>query len=582
MALDAVTIQLLAEELNEQLSGSRVEKISMPSRDEAVFTVRNYSGKRQLILSARSGSARVHFTDEDFDFPATPPAFCMLLRKHLINARFTEVTTIPGDRVLLMRFDSINDMGDKVNLTLSVEMMGRYSNIVLVDTNGIILDAIKRIDETQSDKRQIIPGEVFTSPPVPDKISFLSADVDELVAEVRTSPRIVSDAVLQKVSGLSPLLCREVGLQFEDRNANTLSVQEAEILRNGFLRIKNALSDKELRSWNIVFDETRMVEFSFLPLLQYHSLKNETFENCSDLLEKYYSERDRELRLKNRSRDLSKQVRQLLERSIRKQESRKEDLISTQKADQKRLYGELLTANLNSFKRGDSRVVVLNYYDGETVTIPLDVTKTPNGNAQQYFKEYRKLRTAADVLQKLIKDGDDEIEYLKQVSYDITQASTEEDFMEIRKDLKDAGFLRGFKYKQKGKRKAEPYFRYITSGGYGVLVGKNNTANERLSLSMAAGKDLWFHVKGAPGSHVILKTENTVPDDKSMTEACEIAAYHSSQSKGQLIAVDYTEARRVKKIPGGKPGMVTYTEQKTAYVTPDDNKIESLRQNKKR
>ena len=582
MALDAVTIQLLAEELNEQLSGSRVEKISMPSRDEAVFTVRNYSGKRQLLISARSGSARVHFTNEEFDFPATPPAFCMLLRKHLTNARFTEVTTIPGDRVLLIGFDSINDMGDRVNLTLSVEMMGRYSNIVLVDGNGMILDAIKRIDEMQSDKRQILPGEEFTYPPVPDKISFLSTGVDELVAEVRTSPRIVSDAVLQKISGLSPLLCREVGLQFEDRNANTLSDQEAEVLKDGFLRIKNALEESSLRKWNIVSDETRMVEFSFLPLLQYRSLKSESFDSCSDLLERYYSERDRELRLKNRSRDLSKQVRQLLDRSIRKQESRKEELANTQKADQKRLYGELLTANLNSFKRGDPRVAVLNYYDGEQIIIPLDVTKTPNGNAQHYFKEYRKLRTAADILQKLIKDGDDEIEYLKQVSYDITQASTEEDFMEIRRDLKEAGFLKGFKYKQKGKRKAEPYFRYMTSGGYEVLVGKNNTANDRLSFSVAAGRDLWFHVKGAPGSHVILKTENTVPDDKSLTEACEIAAYHSSQSKGQLIAVDFTEARRVKKIPGGKPGMVTYTEQKTAYVTPDESRIESLRQNKKR
>ena len=200
----------------------------------------------------------------------------------------------------------------------------------------------------------------------------------------------------------------------------------------------------------------------------------------------------------------------------------------------------------------------------------------------QYFKEYRKLRTAADVLQKLIKEGDEEQEYLKQVSYDITQASSEEDFFEIRKDLKESGYLRGFRYKQKGKRKTDPYFRYTTSGGYEVLVGKNNTANEKLSLSVAAGKDLWFHVKGAPGSHVILRTENTVPDDVSMTEACEIAAYHSSQSGGQLVAVDYTEARRVKKIPGGKTGMVTYTEQKTAYVTPDESKVESLREKRKR
>ena len=582
MALDAATILLLAEELNEQLSGSRVEKISMPSRDEAVFTVRNFSGKRQLLLSARSGSARVHFTNEEFDFPITPPAFCMLLRKHLINARFTEVNTIPGDRVLLMHFDSINDMGDKVNLTLSVEMMGRYSNIVLVDSSGTVLDAIKRIDETQSEKRQLVPGIEFTFPPVPEKINFLSSDVDELVREVRTSPRIVPDAILQKVSGLSPLLCREVGLHFDDRNANTLSDKEAEILKDGFLRLKESISDSGKRNWNIVFDESRMVEFSFIPLFQYRALRSEHFNSCSELLETYYSERDRELRLKNRSRDLSKQVKQLVERSIRKQESRKEELDNTQKADQKRLYGELLTANLNAFKRGDSKVTVLNYYDGQQLTIPLDVTKTPNGNAQQYFKEYRKLRTAADVLQKLIKEGESEIEYLRQVSYDITQASTEEDFVEIRKDLKDSGFLKGFKYKQKGKRKTDPYFRYMTSGGYEVLVGKNNAANEKLSLSVASGKDLWFHLKGAPGSHVIMRTENTIPDDESLTEACEIAAFHSSQRSGQLLAVDYTEARRVKKIPGGKTGMVTYTEQKTAFVSPNENKIESLRQSRKR
>ena len=582
MALDAVTIQLLAEELNDQLSGSRVEKISMPSRDEAVFTVRNYSGKRQLIISARSGSARVHFTNEEFDFPATPPAFCMLLRKYLVNSRFTGIDTITGDRVLLIHFDSISEMGDKVNLLLSVEMMGRYSNIVLVDGEGIVIDAIKRIDETQSDKRQLMPGIEFTIPPVPDKLSFIDHSVEELVSEVRTSPRTVPDAVLQKVSGLSPLLCREVGLQLEDRNANTITDKESVVLKNGFSRIRKAVDDPCSRVWNIVFDESRMVEFSFLPLNQYHSLRNETFGSCSELLERYYSERDREVRLKNRSRDLSKQVKQLLERSIRKQESRREELANTQKADEKRLYGELLTANLNSFKRGDSKAVVLNYYSGDNIIIPLDVTKTPNGNAQHYFKEYRKLRTAADVLQKLIKDGDEEQEYLRQITYDITQASTEEDFLEIRKDLKEAGYLKGFRYKQKGKRKSDPYFRYITSNGYEILVGKNNTANEKLTLSVAAGKDLWFHVKGAPGSHVILRTENTVPDDNSMTEACEIAAYHSSLSKGQLIAIDYTEVRRVKKIPGGKTGMVTYTEQKTAYVTPDEKKIESLRQSRKR
>ncbi|MBQ8995387.1 MAG: NFACT family protein [Oscillospiraceae bacterium] len=577
MALDAVTIHLLAQELDEQLSGSRVEKISMPSRDEAVFVVRNYSGKRQLLLSARSGSSRVHFTREEFDFPATPPAFCMLLRKHLINARIMKVDTIVGDRVLLIHFDSINEMGDKTTLTLSVEMMGRYSNLVLVGGDGIVLDAIKRIDETQSEKRQLLPGIAFTAPPIPEKISFLTESTERILDSVSTSPRIVSDAVLQKVSGLSPLLCREIGLHFEDRRADTLSDDEAALLGREIERIKEYIADPSIRSWNIVYDDVKMVEFSFLPLRQYRALNSSKFENCSELLEKYYSERDRELRLKNRSQDLSKQVRMLLDRSIRKQESRKEELANTERADQKRLYGELLTANLNRFNRGDPGVTVLNYYTGEEIRIPLDVTKTPNGNAQHYFKEYRKLRTAADVLKRLLQEGEEEQEYLRQISYDITQARTEEDFLEIRRDLKEAGFLRGFKYKQKGKRKSDPYFHYVTSGGYEVLVGKNNAANEKLSLSVASGKDLWFHIKNAPGSHVILRTENSTPDDQSMTEACEIAAYHSTLSNGQLVAVDYTEARRVKKIPGAKTGMVTYADQKTAYVTPEESKIESLK-----
>ena len=578
MALDAATISILAQELNESLSGCRVEKISMPSRDEAVFIVRSFSGRRQLLLSARSGSARVHFTSEEFEYPATPPAFCMLLRKHLLNARFDSVETVPGDRVILIRFDSINEMGDRVMLTLSVEMMGRYSNLVLVGQDGIILDALKRIDETQSDKRQLLPGLEFTFPPAPDKKNFLLDPLEELIREIRTSPKAVPEAVLQKVSGLSPMLCREAGISLEEIQASGMNDIQAGILEGNLLRLKRACEDPGYRNWTIVLDGDRLVEFSYLDLIQYTGLKKEHFSSAEELLDRYFSARDRELRLKNRSQDLSKQVKQLLDRSIRKQESRREELADTAKADEKRLYGELLTANLHAFRKGDPRTTVLNYYTGEAVTIPLDVTRSPNANAQKYYKEYRKLKTAAEVLTRLIEEGDLEQEYLRQVSYDITQARTEEDFMEIRRDLKEAGYLRGFRFKQKGKRRTDPYFRYRTTEGYEVLVGKNNSANEKLSLSVANGRDLWFHIKGAAGSHVILKTMGEKPDDKSMTEACEIAAYHSSQQHGQLVPVDYTEARRVRKIPGGKTGMVTYTEQKTAYVTPDEGRIANLRQ----
>ena len=577
MALDASTIYILSLELNESLTGCRIEKISMPSRDEAVFVVRSYSGRRQLLLSARSGSARVHFTNEEFDYPVTPPGFCMLLRKHLLNARITGVDTVAGDRVLLLHFDSINEMGEKVSLMLSVEMMGRYSNLVLVGNDGIILDALKRIDETQSEKRQLFPGLDFTVPPVPDKKNFLLDSIDEMIEDICSSPKLVPDAVLQKVSGLSPLLCREAALGLDDVAASDVSGSKKSLLKVNLSRLKEPLEMSDKRQWTLVFDGERMVEFSYLDLLQYNGLRKEFFGSANELFDRYYSAKDRELRLKNRSQDLNRQVRQLLDRSIRKQESRREELDNTDKAEQKKLYGELLTSNLHSFHKGDSSVTVLNYYTGEDVTIPLDVTRTPNGNAQKYYKDYRKLRTAAEVLKKLLAEGEQEQDYLRQIIYDITQAKTEEDFLEIRKDLKESGFLRGFKYKQKGKRRSDPYFRYRTTGGFDVIVGKNNTANERLSFSVASGKDLWFHIKGAAGSHVILRTSGAVPDDQSMTEACEIAAYHSSQSYGQLVPVDYTEARRIRKIPGGKTGMVTYTDQKTAYVTPDEHKILALR-----
>ncbi len=573
MALDASTIHILASELEESLNGSRVEKISMPSRDEAVFFVRCFSGRKQLLLSARSGSARVHFTSEEFDYPVTPPGFCMLLRKYLLNSRIIGVDTIPGDRVLLIHFDSINEMGERVSLLLSVEMMGRYSNLVLVDGDGIIVDALKRIDDTQSEKRQLLPGLEFVAPPVPDKKNFLLDNIDDLADEIISSPKFIPDAVLQKVSGLSPLLCREAGLGLEDVAASDASVSQKTLLKSNLIRLREPIESPEKRRWTLVFDGERMVEFSYLDLFQYNGLRKEVYGTASELFDRYYSAKDRELRLKNRSQDLSRQVRQLLDRSIRKQDSRREELGNTDKADQKRLFGELLTANLNAFHKGDNAVSVLNYYTGERVTIPLDVTRSPNGNAQKYYKEYRKLRTAAEVLKRLLAEGEQEQEYLRQVAYDITQAKTEEDFIEIRKDLKESGFLRGFKYKQKGKRRTEPFFRYITTGGYEVLVGKNNAANERLSLSVASGRDLWFHIKGAAGSHVILRTMGNDPDDVSMTEACEIAAYHSSQPFGQLVPVDYTEARRVRKIPGGKTGMVSYTDQKTAYVTPDEGRV---------
>ena len=577
MALDAAMVYVAAEELDTLLKGARVEKIYMPSRDEAVFSMRTREKRRTLFLSARSGSARAHVTDEEFEYPAVPPAFCMLLRKHLIGARITSVDTVEDDRVMLFRFDALNEMGEKVAPFISAEMMGRYSNLVLVGDDGTILDAVKRIDSTQSELREILPGTAFTEPPKPEKIPFMSGSEEDIIAAVRKSSRIVSAALLQVVSGLSPLLCREAALEVDDQTGDMLDDTGAAKLAEGLRRIKDAISDPCKREYSIIYDGEKPVEYSFIDLRQYKGLRKEQFESASQMFDSYYSSRDRLERMRTRSQDLTKQVKQLIERNVRKQNARREELADTSRADEKKLYGELLTANLHTFKKGDREVKVINYYTGEECRIPLDVTKGPNENAQKYYKDYRKLHTAADVLKRLLQEGEEEAEYFRQVQYEIELARTEEEFIDIRKELRDAGYLKGFRYKERGNRKSDPFFRYRTDEGLEVIAGRNNTANERLSLRMAEGKDIWLHVKGAAGSHVILRCEGIEPDEKSLTQACEIAAYHSSIKNGQLVAVDYTEARRVKKAANARTGMVIYTNQKTAYVTPDPEKLEKLR-----
>ena len=572
-----MTIAALAQELNETLVGCRIDKISMPSRDEVVFSLRSMQDRGTLFLSARSGSARVHWTNESFEFPATPPAFCMLLRKHLLGGRILDVQAIPGERVLQIQLEAINEMGDRVHPSLYAEMMGRYSNLVLVSEEGLVLDAIKRIDESQSDKRQLMPGIAFTLPPKPDKVNILLDGFEANLPLVQQRTELLSEAILAVFSGISPLLCRELTVGMESLTGRDVTETEAKLLVERYAYLEQATKDRALRTWTMVLQGEKAVEYAFVPLKQYRGLESKTFETGSALLDRYYAARDRELRMKNRSQDLTKQIRQLLERNRRRQESRIQDLADTQRADEKKMLGELLTANLHNFKKGDRQVTVLNYYTGEEQSIPLDVMRTPNENAQHYFKEYRKLHTAATVLQDLLREGDEEYQYLQQVEYDISQASTEEDFWDIREELRQAGYLRGVKSKTRSKRRFDPYYHYRLPSGLEVLVGKNNAANEKLSLQLASGRDLWFHVKDAPGSHVILRVQGETPDDESMTTAAEIAAYHSSQKGGSPVLVDYTLAKKVRKIPGGKRGMVTYTDQKTAVVFPKEDKLLALR-----
>lgn len=580
MALDAATLNVVAEELKKELIGARVDKLYMPTRDEALLSLRTPNGGKKLLVSARSGSARVHLTEEEFDNPAVPPSFCMLLRKYLGGGRITDLRTVDGERILFIDFDTMNEMGDRVTVTMSVELMGRYCNLVLVNESGKVIDALKRVDADASDVRQLLPGLTFTMPPMQQKLKFLTASTEEIVERTCKAAKPLSAALLGAVVGIGPVLCREIAFRTDasDPDADRISDAAKQRLAENIELVKKAALG-EGRAFFAVYDGKRPIEFSFIELTQYESCEHRRFENMSTLLDAYYAEKDRAERMKARSYDLSRQVNSLVERAERKQVARMEEQRNTEKADLKRLYGELIQANLHALQKGMKSAELFNYYNGETVTVPLDVTKNPIQNAQKYFKDYRKLTTAAKMLDTLLAEGAAEIEYLKSVRYEITQARTEEDFLLIRKELKEAGYLRGFKYKeQKKPRKMSEFLTYRTTDGFKVLVGRNNAANDKLTLKTAAKHDIWFHVKNAAGSHTVLLLENEEPTDLAMTEAACIAAYHSSVSEGDNIAVDYTEIKNVKKAPAQKTGMVIYVNYKTAYVTPDEKQIESMRE----
>ncbi len=580
MALDAATLFVTARELEKELIGARVDKLYMPTRDEALFSLRTQNGSKKLLVSARSGSARVHLTEEEFENPAVPPSFCMLLRKYLASGRITGVRTVDGERILFIDFDTLNEMGDRVPVTMSVELMGRYCNLVLINQHGKVIDALKRIDADASQVRQLLPGLPFTMPPMQEKLHFLSAEPQQIAARALGMARPLSAALLASVVGIGPALCREIAYRTDpaDPDADRLAPEKQQRLVQAIQLVREAALGKGAQLCAI-YEDGRPVEFSFIELTQYENCEKRPFNSMSALLDAYYAEKDRTERMKARSYDLSRQVHALVERAQRKQQARMEEQRNTEKSDIKRLYGELIQANLHNLQKGMKSAELLNYYTGETITVPLDVTKNPIQNAQKYFKDYRKLTTAAKMLETLLAEGAAELEYLRSVQYEITEARTEEDFLLIRKELKEAGYLRGFKYKeQKRPRKMSEFLRYRTSEGFLVLVGRNNAANDKLTLKTAAKRDIWFHVKNAAGSHTVLVTENEKPTDRAMTEAACIAAFHSSVGGGDNIPVDYTEIKNVRKSPGQKAGMVLYVNYQTAFVTPRKEQIEQMRE----
>lgn len=578
MALDAAVLALLAQELKNELLDAKIDKIGQPTRDEAVLTMRTRTATRKLLLSARSGSARAGITTESFENPDVPPSFCMLLRKHLIGGRLLDVRTVPGERILFFDFQCVNEMGDLVIRTLAAELMGRYSNLVLIREENKIVDALKRVDFEDSAVRQLLPGLTYTLPDQPDKLAFLSAGGAAVAAAAHQLPQNAADALMKSVTGVGPVLCREAAWRAfgaQEPVGDAMTPEQEQALAQAVNEIVRAWHEEPTPT--LVFSpDGKPTEFSFLPLTQYlPRCELREYPDFSSLLDDYYRTKDRAERLRQKSRELSKQVHNLYDRALRKQTARREELAQSEKSDHLRLWGELISANLWQIPETGRSVTLNNYYTGEDITIPLDPRWSPAQNAQRYFKEYKKKQTAVQMLTKLLEESAVEIEYLATVLDEIGRAEGERALNDIRMELKGQGYLKYFKLREK-KQKPADFIRYRSTDGFEILVGRNNLQNDKLTLHIARGKDLWFHTKNAPGSHTVVMSEGKDIPDSTKNEAAMIAVWHSSQKNSAKVAVDYTEVRNIRKTGDLRPGMVLYERYETAYITPDEALVERL------
>ena len=582
MALDGAFLYAVKNEL-QPLVGGRIEKIHQPSREEAVISIRTRSGSKKLYISANAGSARVHVTEKSVDNPQTPPMFCMLLRKRLGSGKLIAVRQDGLERILFLDFECVNELGDVVTVTLACEIMGRCSNLIVIDHEGRVIDSIKRVDEEMSRERMVLPGMKYTLPPRDDRLNFLTAEPDEIKERLReVQPAELSKALIRVFEGISPVLAREWTF-FAGRGAelrsDTVDGDQLDRLLFAIKSAKQNLTEGEC-CFCVASDRDGMLkDFSFVRLNQYGTLMlTKELDSASELLDYFYYERDRAARTKQRANDLFKLLVNLTERTSRRISAQQQELAACAEKDRFKLWGDLISANIYRIQKGDSSAEVENFYEEgcPTVSIELDMRKTPAQNAQRYYSEYKKCVTAEEKLAGQIEKGEEELAYLDSVFDALTRAESENDIIQLRLELVQQGYIRSGGGKAKPPQ-ALPPIEYRSSDGYTILVGRNNCQNDQLTLKFAEKSDIWLHTQTITGSHVIIVTDGATPPDKTIEEAAIIAAVNSKGRNSTLVPVDYCLARYVKKPSGAKPGKVIFTNYKTAFVKPDTELEQSLR-----
>ena len=571
MPLDAVCIAALSRELNDRLEGGRIDKVQQPERDLLLLSVRAKGENLRLLLSAGTGSARAHVTRASYENPKEAPMFCMLLRKHLVGARILSVRQPDWERMLILELEGHDELGVSSRKQLIVEMIGRSTNVSLVGEDGRIIDCMRRADFAGDALRRMLPGCFYRLPPRQEsKLPFFEIEKELLrgLPEDRDTP--MDKWLLDRYSGLSPLICRELAHRCAG-DWNTLP-QQLEALRETV----------EAAEWQptLLLREGKAQDFSFMSISQYgRETLCEPFPSFSELLDAFYTQRDQAELRRRRSHELTRSIRTARDRLARKLANQKEELKRTEDRETVRRQAELITANLYRMKKGDRVLTCQNYYEEACpeISIPLDALKTPQQNAAALFKEYNKLKGARLHLTELIEKGEQQLDYLNSVLEELDRAETERDLGEIRRELTETGYLKKSKGKEKDKGKAQAPLRFVTDDGFEVLVGRNNSQNDELTCRLARRTDWWLHTQKVHGSHVILRCEGQEPGETALQQAATLAVTYSQGKEGGKIPVDYTMVRHVRKPSGSLPGKVIYTEYKTMLAQGDEALAERLK-----
>lgn len=579
MALDGAFLHIIKNELTPLISG-RIDKIHQPSREEILLSLRTRSGGAKILISASAASARVHITQKTYDNPKTPPMFCMLMRKHLNTGRLIAVRQDGLERILFLDFETVNEIGDVVTVTLVCEIMGKYSNLIIVNQEGRIVDSLKRVDGEMSGVRLVLPNMPYELPPRDERLNFLTCSREDILSALDSGKdkggRMLSKALISIFEGISPVLARE-WVYLADKNGepalSALSEEQEGRLADIIIRTREDMEQKNLHFTAVKDSDGCLKDFSFIDITQYEDLMtSEEFGSAGELLDHFYSERDRIAGIKQKAGDMYRLLQSTEERIARRLAVQKEELKKSADRDVLKLKGDLISANIYRLEKGMGSFDAENYYDenGGTVHIELDRRLTPSQNMQRYYAEYRKADTAEKILTQQIEKGEEELKYIESVSDSLSRSKTGDEIAELREELAEQGYLKHSGKKNKSI-KPQPPIMFKSPDGYDIAVGRNNIQNDKLTLKTAEKTDIWLHTKDIPGSHVIIFTHGTVPPDETILYAAGIAAAHSKARNSSQVPVDYVPVRLVKKPAGAKPGKVIFTGNRTVYVKPLDN-----------